>query len=492
MSEELGYSIDGVSTVSQELSCNVVSAHRARSRAFFTNAAGTARSAGLLAFPTLTLETGRSVATDQSDEGRNHPKMLAARHAAQIPGRPESLFVGPLVYYTYDPTDEADDPTNRLDVDPARAERSSLLLSYEEPRAYFPSEDFITTYEGVVRATARATLGVDDSTGYGIVSEGLNASFCVAGIQDDALTRSVGTELGVTGAADQTAFALRHSDYVQLIGELLDSDDAYWRGDGAQCGSDLFEGTGASNLGGHTLCEQIFGPPEVPTGYRDLRIVEASEDQLLVEPRLFKLLSVGYRRQLSAFVSCCFPRETEFQVRAGHQWLVRGAGTGTPHHVTADPETGRCVNDCGPLVQKQVSRVFELSCSDCDGAGQVASVGAPIDGEDFVCVTDAASLANGIDPGESGSECVFQSITTRFALYRGLQASKRDMRFRWQFSDGFTPLSIALTNNVDRTRSSPRSMLLVPEINQILISDGSARGITLISPRNIGTLISIF
>ncbi len=497
-----GYSVQGAWTVSGELSCNVVAPHRPRSRSFFTNASGTARSAGLLSFPTLTLDTGRSVATDQSDEGRDQPKLLAARHVA---GQEEALYVGPLEYRTDDPADDIDDPTNRLDVDPAVAERSSLLLSYEEPRAFFPGEDFIATYEGVVRATSQASFTVDDA-GFGIVNEGLNASFCTAGIQDEALTREVGGELGLRSEADRSRFARRHADYVQITGALLERDDEYWRSGepGAECGSELFEvgGGAAGGLAGYTLCEQFFGPPEVPTPSRDLRIVEASEDGLLVEPRTFNPLdgSVTRRRHLASFVSCCFPRPTNFQVRAGHQWVVRGAASGAPHHVTADPQTGRCVNDCSPLFQRQTSRVFELACSDC-GDGATSAVGparaaddTPLSflQEDFVCVVDAGTLANGIDPGEPGSECVFQNLTTRFALYRGLLPSERDMRFRWQLSDGFTPLSIPLTNNLERRVSSPRSLLLIPETNQMVVSDGSTRGIAFITPRNTQSLVSIY
>jgi hypothetical protein len=66
------------------------------------------------------------------------------------------------------------------------------------------------------------------------------------------------------------------------------------------------------------------------------------------------------------------------------------------------------------------------------------------------------------------------------------------MRFRWQLSDGFTPLSIPLTSNVDRRYSSPQSLLLIPETNQIVISDGSARGISLVTPRDTRSFNSIY
>jgi hypothetical protein len=177
-------------------------------------------------------------------------------------------------------------------------------------------------------------------------------------------------------------------------------------------------------------------------------------------------------------VSCCFPRQSEFQIRAGYQWVVRGSVTGVGHHVTTDPTSRRCVNDCGPLVQKLTGRAFELSCSaDCPERDR-PSVGLADPKKDFACVV--SDTTGGIDPGEPGSECVFQSLTSRFAIYRGLTRTVRDTRFRWQFSDGFSPFSVALTST-ERTRSSPRSLLLVPELGQLVVTDGSAPGLTFVA-----------
>jgi hypothetical protein len=480
----LGFSLLGVPTVTNELSCNVVTPHRTRGRAYFTNAAGTARSAGLLSFPTLTLDTGRSVTTDQSDDGKTYPKLLAARHVA---GQTETLSVGPLDYST-------DDSANLLDVDPARAERSSLLLSYEEPRAYVPGEDFVATYEGAVRPISEALFSVDAATGLGVVDEGLNASFCSSGVQDMALVVEAGRGLGVS-AADQAAFARRHADYVQIVGDLLEEDDPYWSAPsrGATCGAELFLSENTATLvPGRSLCDQFFLPAELENPHRDFRIVEAREDTLLVEPRDAPPdTSTTRRRQLSEFANCCFPNQTAFQIRGGNQWIVRGAATGFSHAVTTDPTSLRCVADCNPMAEHQRGRAYEISCSqNCptDALGQ-PTVGRAIAGEDFACVVD--NTEDGIDPGEPGSECVFQSLTTRFAVYRGQEPSRRDMRFRWQLSDGFSPLVIGLTS-VDRNRSTPKSLLSWPESSQIIVSDGSARGLTFVSSRSPGTISSVF
>lgn len=479
------YSVSGRPTVSGELSCNVVAPHRARGRGYFANIPGGIRSAGLVAFPTLTLETGRSVTSDRSDEGQAQPRMLAAPHGdAQ-----ETLFVGSLVYDTGEQT------TYRLEMDPARAERNSLLLSYEEPRAYVPSEEFTATYEGVVRQSSQALLSVDDSSGLGVINEGLNASLCSSGVQDVALTRVVADELGITSEAARASFARRHADYAQLNGPLLEENDRYWADPqgGAECGAAFFQeqDDSTARLVGRPFCEAFFGPPEIPSPWRDMRIVEASEDRLLVEPRdISPNNSPTRRRQLVEFTACCFPGLTSYQLRAGHQWVVRGSASGVAHRVTTDPTSLRCVRDCNPVVQRQQGRVFELSCSEnCPPVDELGRppIGYARAGEDFACVVD--SVQGGIAPGEPGAECVFQSLTTRFAMYRGQQPSVRDMRFRWQLSDGFSPLTIQLSIT---ERSTPRSLLLLPETNRLIVSDGSVRGISIVSTPNAAVTSSIF
>lgn len=475
-----GYLISNTqATVSGELSCNVVTPHRSRSRSYFTQG-----SAALVSFPTLTLDTGRSVTTDQTDEGRNYPKLLAARHTA---GVDEEVVIGPLSYDTAD-------PSGLVTVDPSRAERSSVLLSYEEPRAYIPGEDFTATYEGTVRAASEALFTLDPATGLGKVNEGLNASFCTSGVQDMDLAAATGRSMGVTAAADLQTFARRHADYVQIVGDLLEEDDPYWSGAGASCGAELFQsGDNPSGLSGRLLCEQFFLPAEAQNENRDYRIVQASEDALLIEPRgadPSEVFSDRRKRLLSEFAACCFPDPTVFQIRGGNQWVVRGAATGFSHAVTTDPTSLRCVADCNPMASRQRGRVFEISCNDdCPPNAEGTLPIGPATGEDFVCRVD--SVDNGVDPGEPGSECVFQSLTTRFAIYRGQDASRRDMRFRWQFADGFSPLIIGLTS-VDRTRSTPQSIVPWPESSQLILSDGSARGLTFVSSRSPGTISSIF
>jgi hypothetical protein len=183
-----GYSIGGaITTVSDELSCNVVVPHRARGRNFFSNPpSGSTVSAGLVSFPSLTLSDGRSVLTDQSDEGRNQPKMLGVPYVA---GQRSRVFIGPVEYDT-------SNAAALLQLDPSETDHSSVLLSYEEPRAFIPNEDFTATYEGVVRTEREALFRPPaEGSSVGTVEEGVNASFCSAGVQDLDLIAEVGQSL---------------------------------------------------------------------------------------------------------------------------------------------------------------------------------------------------------------------------------------------------------------------------------------------------------
>ncbi len=468
-------------TVSGELSCHVVTPHWPRSRTLFSNRAATPRSAALRSFPTLTLQTGRAVATDQSEEGINQPKMLAARH---VTGEDEVLAVGAVEYQT------GEGDLRPLDVDPSLAERNSLLFSYEAPRAFLASgpgagEDFAATYEGVVRSLDDDSITVDDE-GFGLVEGGVNARFCSAGVQDMAVTSARGVELQVA-SSDLGAFARRHADYVQVAGALLPDDDEYWQTErGTSCGRDLFQLSREDALAGRALCEQFYGPVDVPTTERDLRIVEAFEDVLVVEPRSFDpTRNTGRRRrEMLEFLSCCFPEPVFYQVRAGAQWLVRGSLTGAPHPIDTDPESRRCVRSCDPLVSKLNSRAFEISCGEgcpTDATGR-SGVGPAVPGQDFACVVN--DYSDGIDPDEPGAECVFQSLTSRFAIYRGQQPSSREMRFRWQLQSGFVRLSTSVTGN---SSSVPLSLVPVPQLEQLVVPDGTASGLTLLAPRNLRT-----
>ena len=316
----------------------------------------------------------------------------------------------------------------------------------------------------------------------------------------------MGQRLGVPSTAFDD-FARRHADYVQIAQELLDDDDGYWKqGVGATCG-------GARSAAASFLnCRTEFGAADSPTDSRDLIILEAYQDQLVVEPRR-RLNTAEDRQRLTDLIECCFPTAISYRVRAGHQWVITGDG-GFRHSIKTDSAEGprgkrRCVPDCNPLRSLLGSRAFETTCdASCDRSANpdgvcppssqptpcspnesgIPAVGGPTR-EDVACIVPSASfLADNPD-----HPCVFQNLTHRLALYRGARIneetsaleprlSERGMVFSWQVVGGFRPL---LANLASQTASvSPQSMVFVPQIGTIAVVDGASEGLAFVSPRD--------
>jgi hypothetical protein len=453
-------------TVSGELSCGVVQPHRARSAGFFIND-NRARGAALRQFPRLTSSVGRPLPTDQSDEGKRNPIVLAVPFSASEPAQ---VFVGSSLY------ESNSDASNELIVDPARAERASVGLSLQEPRQFLPNEQYTLTYEG--KLGARANSKVEPQGDRALLDDGIGGQFCSQGVQDIAATRRFAQQFFPNGgdAAQIEEFVATHTDYVQLTGDLPEESDAYWQSsEGGTCGQALpSSADDLTPLSGYRFCELWFGTSEVPTLRRDLRISEAYQNELWVEPRY----GGQSRELLMQLVGCCFPELTPYTVRAGQQWLLRGNTSGLQHDITADATTGRCVASCDPAVAGRSGRALELSCR---GECELDSEGRPVIGlahgsgdlgADVACVVD--DPRGGVVPGGAGEECIMHSGPSRFAVYRGLEPSVRDMQFTWQLRGGFSPLSISVSR---ANNSVPEKLQFVPGLQSVLVVDGGTAGL---------------
>lgn len=494
--------VDNIATVSNELSCHISEPHRPRAGTyFFAEAGGTAPA--LRAFPQLRDRTGTSLAVDQSESGKVHPRLLAVDTpvgAGSSSPTGASVIVGTALY------ENSPSASNRLIVDPAESERNSVVLPYAEPRAYTGNLQVTVTYEGAVRSLGDGLFELQDKGSldlprselerlprdqYAVISRGPNAAFCESGIEDDWLIRDRANQLmdsPTAAALDQ--FARQYTDYVDLSSELLPAKDPYWdTATGASCGESIREA--ADGVTGHFLCELVFGNPDLPNTTREFRVQRAFNDRLLVEPRRFQ--SESERRNILELAECCFPQSVEFRVRASQHWVVRSGGR-FESDVGTDRETLACVRDCNPLVQGRNSRVFEVSCEG-DEACRVDEdtprvVGPPQFEEDqrslgrsMVCVLDAHPTG-GLRPTGPGSECVYESPTSRFAIYRGLLPSERDMQFSFRVLGGFSPLSVDLLGiNRGRTSTSPEKLTYVPNVNRLLVADGGSTGLVFVGLR---------
>ncbi len=421
-------------TVSDEMSCNVVERHRTRSANFVLADSTTGvRAPALRSYPRL--HTPQGSAPGPGTE----PMMLGVDFSATTPAQ---VFIGPDYF-------KSGDSSRPLDIDPATAKDDSLVLPFNEPRAYAAKEDFSLTYEGPIMGDRNTGVIAASSADF----SDPGAFFCDRGVEDyDATLAYAKDSLGIS--ADLDRFATQHADYVQIKSTVPDASDSYWKTDAAkECG-------GEAN--GHFNCVGLFGTKDTPTVARDLRIREAYTDHLVVEPR-----SSGVKMST---VRCCFPAEQTYTIRGGGQWILIGSQSGFRNHMTTAAD-GRCVADCNPRRELLKGRAFEIRTKAQANACAVKK-GGPSDCPMVGCVADS-------EPVQSDNPCVFSSLDARFAVYRGSEPSERDTSFTWTTTGGFSPLFADLTSQTSSVL--PLSMVFVPQIGQLAVADGAAEGLALVS-----------
>ncbi len=463
---------NGDPTVSEEMSCNVVQPHRVRSGSFFlTSSDRGAYAPALSYFPRLSSPSTGDLPSGQSESGRKHPKLLAVPFASEGQrSTPEELFVG-TTRYTLD--EDADNP---LSIAPEEAEVGSLFFPVIEPRLYSANENFTATYEGKVvdyRPTGQLPLLVDEAA-LGLprallpgelVLRDPDAFFCDQGVEDSAVAEETASAFGVGGPD----YAERYSDYV-LLEDDFDEDEPYFQSAAAAeaCGTDDLKES----------CEDWFGTAAAPRPAREFRIKEAYHGLLIIEPR-----SARDPEELLERVRCCFPSVHGYTVRASRQWVVRGARM---LHDIVPGEGLRCVRDCSPRRNRLRGRAFEISseaaqCAPSEAVSgsevSTCAIGPRVDGD--VCVVAQADGA--VDPAALGvslpERCVYSSLKGRFAVYRGLRPSVRDMTFSWTVSGGFFPLSAGLANSTAGQSVLLEHMLFSEQLDALVTVDSASGGL---------------
>jgi hypothetical protein len=196
-------------------------------------------------------------------------------------------------------------------------------------------------------------------------------------------------------------------------------------------------------------------------------------------------------------VQCCFPGGAEFRVRASEQWVLSSNGR-MLHPIETNPETFACQRSCDPLLSKRNGRIFELSCDGAgcannaeettvigpsDFAGSTAESTAGAENPALACVLQAHP-DGGIQPGTEAARCIFDGLTARFVIYRGLNPSERGMQFSWTTVGGFRPMAVDLygVNRINPT-AMPEKLVYVPQVNRLVIADGDATGLFVVGLR---------
>jgi hypothetical protein len=472
------YTADGtgeaVPNVTNESSCHIIETHRPRSASLSISNTTVGLSAPTLrSFPQFSNPDPSAVTTTDKQ-----PHLLGVDFPNPDPKDPTpvpaQVNVSAQVYancpsLTGEPPCDAN--SLALDINPRTAQQNSLVLPLSEPRSYAQQDSPALVFEGRVfppRTSGFLALtdasGADLPQGQALLADP-DGNFCASGVEDSDTIVSEAESLGITSSSTQKAWAQKHADYAEITGDFPADDDAYWsRGAGMACTRDK--------------CENEFGNidnPEVLSVSRDLSILEAHGDHLLVSPRC--QMADGKPDPdcdpavLLKDIRCCFPTGTAYTVRASHQWLlgsINGTVFSSGRNDLATGSDGRCVHtaSCDPRKKFFHVRAFEV----CDKT----SLGESACEDDNVgCTVPSVP----VDPTGAGSSCIFENLTSRFVVYRGGQPSTRGMSFSWQTTGGFVPLSMSLSTQ--STQVSPQSMSYLPGYGYLAVVDASTLGLSL-------------
>ncbi|MGC4066527.1 MAG: hypothetical protein QM784_18210 [Polyangiaceae bacterium] len=279
------------------------------------------------------------------------------------------------------------------------------------------------------------------------------------------------------------SFATNHGDFVVMMSDFPDSEPYFDQ-------KAVLHHCGVEDL--RKSCEDWFGTADDPLPARELLVREAYHDKLVLTPKDTESKAVAQRlKQLH----CCFPAVHSYEVRAAAQWVVRG------NRLLNDIVPGpglRCMKDCSPRRSRLKSRVFEISSTASECVESVEGQARPdcfigptsrsLAGE--VCSVNRAKGA--IEPSELSkllpAGCVFDSLKGRFAIYRGLQASVRDMKFSWTVNGGFTGLGASLVSSVSGRSVGAVDMIHAEPLDAMIVVDGVSGGVSVLGLGNFATV----
>jgi hypothetical protein len=499
-----------VPTVSNEVSCNMVQPHRARAAGFGVSLPTVGLGApALRALPQLTPPASVNALTPSS-----RPKLLAVPFAGPTkdsPATPPVVYVGTTLYSAT----SSGTPLRVNPSDTSGPNQNSVALPLIEPRSYVPSEGNRLAYEGRVFATDRQSGFLDPvaASQPGALSSTLSDSsalFCNSGTYDvAAMTLYAEQALGLKGAEAQLFGAL-HADYVQITGDFPAITDPYWA-------------SAAAPADGRRACIEKFEQPPRPganelSRKRDLLVLEAYQDHVVLAPRpslcssesedfdpiacaaLWTTDSTTGERtyvgtpddpEIWRDLVACFPGGLRYTVRGSNQWVLASGRSDLLHDVVADPAHGyRCIRDCDPRRQYFRGRAFEIGqtskCSGSDDACGNVWVGAATDA-DGPCRYDATDASATLDQNgtrgvaltDDARVCIFENLTGRFAVYRGLEPSVRDMTFSWDTTGGYAWLSGSLA--AVSSAVLPQRVKYIAEYQALGLIDAASLGVSLMS-----------
>lgn len=294
----------------------------------------------------------------------------------------------------------------------------TLVMNLADPRAHILSQAWTVTFEGAIPGFQnRFGALAETAAGYELRDEG--SSFCTRGVRSRNAAEATFLDEGV-GAAEAASRADREADFVQIFSETPVEADPYWSGQDSCT---------------FLACGTEYGTVEAPLVARDLRILEATEDLLQLERRTSQAAD-------APDIKCCFPGVIEFRVRGGEQWMVVGSEVGFLNNMTV-ADDGTCRPSCDPNLALLNGRALS---------------------------TPQSTEVRDDDPG------AFINPFFRFAI--NADAPRRNMQFELSTQGSFQPLTLTVVTSDPDVQ--PASIQLLSPTGELVVSDGSLEGITLL------------
>ena len=296
-----------------------------------------------------------------------------------------------------------------------------LAMNQEDPRAHILAQAWSVTYEGSLVGFVNRFASLEPKDG-GYEFRDPSTSFCARGVMGASAVADELIELEGLAAAAAGLEARALADYVQVISDTPVITDKYWN---------------EQSVCSFTACQQTYGTSQNPLVLRDLRIDVAKDDVLVVSPR---------EGLPSPELKCCFPNVVQYKIRGGSQWIVTGSQVGFLSHGARDDD-GVCRSRCDSDLARLNGRVREI-------------------------------VAEG--PVRDDDVRAFINPFFRFAIRRGA-AARRDMRFDFATQAQFNPLQVTLFGANGSTDVQPTAATFLPLTREVVVSDGSLQGLTMLS-----------
>lgn len=410
----------------------------------------------------------------------NHVPFLVSQPQIQGPGAPLPL------------TGQGSEATPKLRPTTARAgvsigtEDIGIRFAIDVPDVHF-DQDWTVQYEGQIPGFQGLPAPLTTTDGYqSLVLTQEQAKFCAKGIED----RTIGAERAraVESALRQSGRALppeslepRMLDYVQIVDELLPSNDAFWSLPEDPNAADACWVTedGAGNRQSievkdrYSTCAQYFGTAAQQSTSRDFPILEAYDDHLVlgtfgktnpgdIRSTREAIYTHPSNKPILRLARCCFHKQVSFAVRGGAQWITTGSTLGFMSHLTTDTNN-RCVPSCDPRESLLNARVPSLPYA------ANASDFAPHRDTPLALRNPAFSFF--IQNGFTFDPATQQQVNTN---------PTRDTFYHFTTRGQFTPLIIDLSGGTGSTAVNPQSMRFIESLGQIAVVDGAAQGLVLL------------